>query len=85
MIDIPIWVLLSVIGFLGVYSVVVTVGSRKMARTVRRLYYSMETYLWKMASLARLIAATEDEDLIKIADEIIKSEENKDIQEEEKK
>lgn len=57
------------------------ITNRRLVNSNLRVLLTLETTLWRLASLSRLIIATGESDLIDLADQILtaeKKEENKD-------
>lgn len=56
---------------------IVTIGliaeNRKVNHTLSKTAHLMEVMAWRLASLTRLIQSTGDEDLIELADQILKA------------
>lgn len=58
---------------LVILGVVLVVENNKLNRTLSKTAHLMEVMAWRLASLTRLIQSTGDEDLIELADQILKA------------
>lgn len=62
-----------IIVVLTIVAIGLIVETRKVNHTLSKTAHLMEVMAWRLASLTRLIQSTGDEDLIELADQILKA------------
>lgn len=70
--DFQIFSIITIV-ILSIVVTVLSIENKKLNHTLSKTAHLMEVMAWRLASLTRLIQSTGDEDLIELADQILKA------------